>query len=115
MVPPGTLNNGLYEWHGSVSHAIRLQQCARVGTRYVDVTPVHQTAHRVLLSPDAAVRCTQSPPPRVAALQGASLELETPRTAQARKAAGPMITGNAQADADIIAFYKARQELMSGQ
>ena len=24
-----------------------------------------------------------------------------------------MITGNAQADADIIAFYKAREELMS--
>ena len=48
-----------------------------------------------------------------AALQGSHLELETPRTAHARMAAGPMITGNVQADADIIAFYKAREELMS--
>ena len=32
---------------------------------------------------------------------------------QARKLAGPMVTGNAQADADIIAFYKAREELMA--
>jgi kinesin family protein 6/9 len=39
--------------------------------------------------------------------------LETPRTAAAREAAGPTLTGNAEADADIIAFYKARKNLMA--
>eukprot|EP01052_Picozoa_sp_SAG31_P049734 SAG31_NODE_11030_length_1072_cov_2.431655_1_plen_171_part_00 len=38
---------------------------------------------------------------------------ETPRTAAARKAAGATLTGNAEADADIIAFYKAREQLMA--
>ena len=54
-----------------------------------------------------------------APVKAAQLELgavpETPRTSAARVAAGPMLTGNAQADADIIAFYKAREELVAGQ
>ena len=49
------------------------------------------------------------------AAQGTPLSTCTPRTSAARVAAGPMLTGNAQADADIIAFYKAREELVAGQ
>ena len=52
---------------------------------------------------------------RVEALQAKPLELETPRTMKARQAAGPMMTGNAQADADIVAFYKAREQLLASQ
>jgi kinesin family protein 6/9 len=72
-----------------------------------------------------AVRASKGNGGSVAAVRASTLELgggggggavaETPRTAAARKAAGPMLTGNPQADADIVAFYKARDELQQRQ
>ena len=70
------------------------------------------------------VRASKGQGGAVAAVRASQLEFgvsggkgvaETPRTAAARKAAGPMLTGNAQADADIVAFYKAREELVGRQ
>lgn len=68
-----------------------------------------------------AVRASKGSGGAVASVRASTLELggagaagvvsSTPRTVAARKAAGPMLTGNPQADADIIAFYKARDEL----
>lgn len=74
-----------------------------------------------------AVRASKGSGAAVASVRASTLELggagagaggagvNTPRTVAARKAAGPMLTGNPQADADIIAFYKARDELNQRQ